>query len=786
MMTLLAGLPAGLFARTVNVADYGAKPDDGQNDLPALRAALAEAKKEPGSTLSIPPGRYDLSEPEAVKLQETVLSGAWGNPQDRLFNRDYKYVTALDFSGAKKLTVEAAGATFLIDGWMEPVAIQNCRDITLRGLTIDFKRPPNSEGLVTAVRDGYAEVKFPDLFPVHEKLPMLRMMAYDEASAKLYEFSGFTPKAKQVAPQTLRFPCTNTALEGKTLLFWHGFHFRPAILIYEADNTRLEGVTLHANPGMGVVGHLAENIALERLAVIPAPGRHLSTNTDATHFVSCRGLIRFHDCRFGGQGDDSTNVHGFYTGIVSVGADGKSCVMDIGRRFETHSVKRDIPRVGDRVAVVKRETLEETGYITLKTVTPDPASFACAVTFDGELPKDFQNYTLFDLSACPRLEFVDCKVASHMARAVLIKTQGGALVEGCDFRDTTGTAIHIGAEGDWMEGPASKDVVIRNNTFSGCGTGNGTIDGASSVAVHVKAKRTDVPGLHRHIRIENNTVIGGGRAFTIHQAEDVVILGNDFQHTAKNPVFIANSRNIRLENNKGAANAPAPADTTVGVVQTREKYGPDTWLQRHEKILARNKKVKPEVVFLGDSITHFWSGEPASHRPTDEASWKIATGGRTATNLGFGFDYVENALWRIEHGELDDIAPKVIVVLLGTNNLGHKGDSPEAVARGMKKLLEVVRMKQPAAKILLLGVYPRSGDKVTAEIVALNALYAAMAGDGITYLDAGAALAKPGAAAKPYPRLEYFRDGLHPNAAGYAELAKRLAPVIEELLRRQP
>jgi lysophospholipase L1-like esterase len=217
------------------------------------------------------------------------------------------------------------------------------------------------------------------------------------------------------------------------------------------------------------------------------------------------------------------------------------------------------------------------------------------------------------------------------------------------------------------------------------------------------------------------------------------------------------------------------------VTQQREIYGDVSWLERHEQILERNKTVKPELVFLGDSITHFWSGEPLSYRPTDAASWKTASNGLVVTNLGYGFDYIENALWRVQHGELDGISPKLIVINIGTNNLGHKGDNPEACERGMKALLSEVRTKQPAAKILLLGIYPRHETKLADAIVDTNHRYSKLANNDVTFLDINEALTEPDKGSAPSPLL--FRDGLHPNAAGYAVIAEKLAPIIYKLTR---
>lgn len=229
-----------------------------------------------------------------------------------------------------------------------------------------------------------------------------------------------------------------------------------------------------------------------------------------------------------------------------------------------------------------------------------------------------------------------------------------------------------------------------------------------------------------------------------------------------------------------AAIAAPQVRTDEPVTQNRETYGPDTWNARHDKILARHRTVKPEIVLLGDSITHFWGGEPTSHRPTDEASWKRVTNEKPASNLGFGFDYLENALWRVRNGELDGISPRLIVINLGTNNLGHKGDGPAECALGMKALLKEIRDRQPKARILLLGIYPRHETRLRDAITETNRQYAALAGPGIRFLDIGPSLSekdRPGVPAKAL-----FRDGLHPNAAGYAVIAEQLEPVVRAIL----
>lgn len=197
------------------------------------------------------------------------------------------------------------------------------------------------------------------------------------------------------------------------------------------------------------------------------------------------------------------------------------------------------------------------------------------------------------------------------------------------------------------------------------------------------------------------------------------------------------------------------------------------WDNRHAEVLKRNRTVKPDLVFIGDSITHFWGGEPSDFRGRGEDSWKVMTGSRVATNLGFGFDYIDNAYYRIENGELDGIAPEVIVILLGTNNLGHRGDSAEACAENMKAFLDLVKEKSPKSKILLLGILPRGDAVLNQKISATNRLYSDMAdGKQIYYADAGNIFLPDGAAKVP---KDLMPDGVHPSAKGYQLLGENIS-----------
>ena len=216
---------------------------------------------------------------------------------------------------------------------------------------------------------------------------------------------------------------------------------------------------------------------------------------------------------------------------------------------------------------------------------------------------------------------------------------------------------------------------------------------------------------------------------------------------------------------------PAAAfSTTQPKTQTRDAKYYD-WEKRHREILTLNKSQPPQLVFIGNSIIHYWGGIPVAPRSSGAASWKKIFEPQGARNLGFGWDRIENVLWRIYHDELDGFALKQAVILIGTNNLELNSDA-EIVA-GLKLLVESIKIRQPNASVLLMGLLPRRNqeERVSRINQEIKKLAASLS---IPYQDAGPVFLD--AAGKINEAL--FSDGLHPNALGYERLANYLKPFL--------
>jgi len=221
--------------------------------------------------------------------------------------------------------------------------------------------------------------------------------------------------------------------------------------------------------------------------------------------------------------------------------------------------------------------------------------------------------------------------------------------------------------------------------------------------------------------------------------------------------------------------------TTTPVTQDRDHAIYD-WQKRHAEVLARNQQFKPDVVLFGDSIIHYWGGEPTAPKAWAPQAWSNCFAGLKVTNQGFGWDRTENVLWRIEHGELDGIKPKVIVIKIGTNNTAVD-DSPTDIASGIEAICAAAHQKQPAAKILLLGILPRRDEKPPRPAITekVNTLLASRSSGlpWLTFRDFDSAFRGPDGA----PDAKLFSDGVHVNAAGYEILGQKIREQLLPLMK---
>jgi lysophospholipase L1-like esterase len=196
------------------------------------------------------------------------------------------------------------------------------------------------------------------------------------------------------------------------------------------------------------------------------------------------------------------------------------------------------------------------------------------------------------------------------------------------------------------------------------------------------------------------------------------------------------------------------------------------WETRHRDMVSLTKAKPPRIIFLGNSITHYWGGQPQAPISRGSDSWNTVLAPLGTQNFGYGWDRIENVLWRVYHDELDGYAAAQVVVMIGTNNLQLNSDTE--IIEGLKFLVSAIKTRQPGADILLLGILPRRQGET--RILELNKGIAQASGQlNVTFADPGTVFLKEDGKIDE----SFFTDGLHPNAEGYQKLVGKLAPFLK-------
>ena len=241
-----------------------------------------------------------------------------------------------------------------------------------------------------------------------------------------------------------------------------------------------------------------------------------------------------------------------------------------------------------------------------------------------------------------------------------------------------------------------------------------------------------------------------------------------------------------LRQGKRGPVASAPSSAQVAATGAADvpahRNGDPVWVEKHAELRALAEQGGIDLYFVGDSITRRWA---ATHRE----SWDRNFGGWRTGNFGAGGDRTQNVLYRLENGELDGVNPKVVVMLIGTNNVGFQSPPPGTedalvadTAKGVAACLRAVRTRAPGAKVLLTGITPRNTDGSTALMPIINRINEQIAtlADGrmVRFLHINDKLTDPSG-----KLIEgVTEDGLHLSNKGYQVWADAMRPILVEWL----
>ncbi len=221
------------------------------------------------------------------------------------------------------------------------------------------------------------------------------------------------------------------------------------------------------------------------------------------------------------------------------------------------------------------------------------------------------------------------------------------------------------------------------------------------------------------------------------------------------------------------------SDPTLPVPRTIEYpwMSVSSWRERYDSHVERAARGGVDLLLVGDSITEGWAGTQV---------WGRVFGTYRSANFGIGGDATQNLLWRLDNGCIGALRPKVVVLLIGVNNLGREQHTPEETARGVRAVVERLSAGFPEAKLVVFGIFPADaapGTPFRRAIADTNRLLAPLHdGRRVFFHDIGAGFLEPDGTLT----AEVSPDSLHLSEEGYRRWADKLAPLVAELMNEKP
>ncbi len=475
-------------------SSFGIVPNTGEDMTKAVAHAIETIKKECNglpSQLLFEPGEYDFY-PDSANVREYYISN---------HDQDNPKLVAIAIEGVKNLHIkgmecekdklhEQDGACFVMNGRMLPIAMVDCENCKISNIQVDTRIPQitqvevlendNENGYITYRLAPYVNYKIEDgrlvVYGSNWEFSPVAGIAFDGATGHLvYRTSDIwvgVTGINEIAPRVIRAPWNDARLVKGTIIAMRSYYRpTPGIFLSDCKNTELEHIAVHYAEGMGLLAQVCENINLNGFSVVPDKdsGRYFTTQADATHFSSCKGVIESCGGCYSGMMDDAINVHGTYLRVVQRIDDHTL----VGRYMHPQAYGFYWGGAGDSVQFVRSDVMEVVAPNRIVSIAPFDKEqiLGCKefkIEFEQPLASDIANgnYGIENLEWTPEVLFCNNVVRDNRARGALFSTPKRTVVESNLFDHTSGTAILLcGDCNGWFETGACRNVVIRKNRF---------------------------------------------------------------------------------------------------------------------------------------------------------------------------------------------------------------------------------------------------------------------------------------------------------------------------------
>ncbi len=479
-----------------------------------FRETLAQIKDVTGAkTLILSPGRYVFRKRDAVLFPQPVTNTL-------VRGSDPTKHVGLFLDGLEDFTFEGNGALLLFDGDMTALALNHCRNITLKNVAVDYLRPRVSE--MTLVRldgtsaefaihsDSKYTVNSPDGFcwvnadGISEDRSVLQIAQCASPGSKSNLRIPNDPirdaeHFELLSPDRVRFryKIPFQGVIGAVYQFRHPTRNENGIFLHHCRNMEMNGLQLHFTPGLGIVAQLCENLEIRnhRHAPTEDSGRVCAAFADCVQISSCRGKVVIADSFFSGAQDDPINIHGTYLVVEKIA--GKEIVV----KFCHPETWGFVPfEPGDEIAMVCGISLRRLEILRVREVEQrDLLTISLVLENPPRGTYESGKTVVENLSANPDACIENCTFQCYPTRGLLLSSAGKCVVRGNTFYQTSRSAAILiaGDAQSWYESGGVRDVEIYGNHFVGCPVP------AISIIPEIYAK-SDTP-VHGKIAIHGNT-----------------------------------------------------------------------------------------------------------------------------------------------------------------------------------------------------------------------------------------------------------------------------------------
>lgn len=499
---------------TVCLTDFGGKPDSGEDTAAAMRRALEHSARLAGPVvLTCERGRYDFYPEHAIKAKYYI-----SNTASEEENGDVTKTIGMMLKGMNNVTIDGNGSLFVFHGKQTMIVIDDCKEVSIRNLHLDFEAPTVAEMTVDQIGVDYLDVivhpdsryeiengklawagegwRFRD-GPTQEYDPLTnttwRIDSIVAAAARIEEIG---VRRLRLSYDAVVMPSTSI---GRVFQVRDGIRDQVGALVIHSRKVEWSDMGVHFTHGLGLVCQFSEDVSFERLELAPRPetGRTVAAFADCIHVSGCRGLIRVADSVFSGAHDDVINVHGTYLRVME-----QPSADELLLRF-MHPQSYGFPAFfpGDHIEIIRSDSLAAYAEaVVIKAALVDPRMMR--IKLDRNVPEGLRGDDVVEnVTWTPEVEIVNNRMARIPTRGILVTTRRRALIEGNTFERMAMSAVQVACDArSWYESGRVNHLILRGNTFIQCGN-------AKIAIISITPENTAMPAngfVHAHIVIEGN------------------------------------------------------------------------------------------------------------------------------------------------------------------------------------------------------------------------------------------------------------------------------------------